>query len=74
MAARDKEKMKLAIEDILSTNKEAELVPLDLDLGDSESIDKCVDEFLKKESELNILINNAGVMMTPEKKTKDVNE
>jgi hypothetical protein len=32
MAARDKEKKKIDIEYILSTNKEADLTPLDLDL------------------------------------------
>ncbi len=73
MAARDSEKMKKAISEIQETNKDAILVPLDLDLADSNSIKTCVDEFLKKETELHILINNAGVMMTPERKTKDVN-
>jgi NADP-dependent 3-hydroxy acid dehydrogenase YdfG len=52
--------MQDCIDEILKKNKKANLVPLSLDLGDSKSIDKCVDDFLKCTDELNILINNAG--------------
>jgi NAD(P)-dependent dehydrogenase (short-subunit alcohol dehydrogenase family) len=71
MAARDQTKMKNAIDDIKKENSAADLVPLELDLGDSKSIISCVEEFCKQEGELNYLINNAGVMATPERKTKD---
>jgi len=41
--------MKEAIDEIKKFNKDADLIPVELDLGDSKSIDKCVDEFLKQE-------------------------
>jgi len=71
LAARDESKMKTTIDEIKKENSKANLVGMNLDLGDSKSIDKCVKEFLSQENELNILINNAGVMGTVEKKTND---
>jgi len=53
------------------SNKKAKIQGLALDLGDFNSIDNCVKEFLKLDLPLHILINNAGVMATPEWKTKD---
>lgn len=44
---------------------------LEIDLESFESIKKGVKTFLEKESKLNILVNNAGVMATPEGRTKD---
>jgi WW domain-containing oxidoreductase len=42
---------------------------IDLDLGDSKSIDKFVDDFAKLGLHLNLLINNAGVMACPDRRT-----
>ncbi|KAF7590278.1 hypothetical protein BBP40_003015 [Aspergillus hancockii] len=44
---------------------------LTLDLGSQASVRACAKEFLSKSSQLNILINNAGVMATPEGRTQD---
>lgn len=51
----------------LSTNDRVNL--LTLDLNDLSSVRTCAAEFLAKSSTLNILINNAGVMATPEGRT-----
>jgi len=43
---------------------------LKLDLDSLDSVRAAVPEFLAKSKALNILINNAGVMATPEGKTE----
>lgn len=42
-----------------------------IDQTDLESVRKCAAEFRKQSSKLNIMINNAAVMKTPESRTKD---
>lgn len=72
MGARSKDRAMAAIEEIkkrTSCNPE-NLQWLKLDLTDIESIKSAVQEFQKKEDNLHILINNAGVMMTPYSETK----
>jgi WW domain-containing oxidoreductase len=70
MAARDVEKGKLAKEEIeKETNEKVHLIPLDL--GEFSTIETFVDDFKKLNLPLHILINNAGVMATPQRKTKD---
>ncbi|KAJ5765198.1 hypothetical protein N7520_004757 [Penicillium odoratum] len=44
---------------------------LELDLNSFASVRKCAAEFLSKSSTLNILINNAGIMVPPEGRTID---
>ena len=73
LAARSPEKIKKAIESIKSNVKESqgELIPLHLDLADLSTIKKSAQEFLGKESRLDVLFNNAGVMIPPQgSKTK----
>ena len=60
-----------SIEDIVSQVPDAKVEYLRLDLSSLESIKEAVDEFLSKESELHILLNNAGVMAYPPQQTKD---
>jgi len=71
IAARDQKKSEEAKKEIILQHKDAKIDIISLDLGDSTSIDKFVTEFEKLNLPLNLLINNAGVMMTPERKTKD---
>ncbi|KAL2785770.1 hypothetical protein BJX66DRAFT_314154 [Aspergillus keveii] len=68
LAARNTKKIDEAIAEIRGKhpNSRGSLVPLQLDLGDLSTIKKSADEFLSKESQLNVLWNNAGVMFPPE--------
>lgn len=69
---RDLEKGKKALQDSLEPGK---LELLELDLNSLASVNACADEFLSKNSTLNILINNAGIMALPERVlTKDGHE
>ncbi|KAE8340681.1 hypothetical protein BDV24DRAFT_164157 [Aspergillus arachidicola] len=67
IAARSQAKAEAAIAEIQQANPHStgELVYLHLDLGDLASIRNSVDEFLRKESRLHVLWNNAGVMVPP---------
>lgn len=64
LAARTATKANAAIADLKNeTGKEA--IFLQLDLADLTAVRKSAEEFLLKESQLHILINNAGVMIPP---------
>ena len=67
-SARDLKKGKAALGDILEPGR-VELI--ELDMNSLDSVRACADEFLSKSPKLNVLINNAGVMRTPEGKTVD---
>lgn len=54
-----------------SNAKFGEIIFTQLDLSTIESTKKGLSEFLKKESQLDLLINNAGVMALPAQLTKD---
>lgn len=68
IAARTEKNATAAIADIKSKhpNSKGELVFLHLDLGDLTTVKKSVDEFLAKETRLDVLWNNAGVMTPPQ--------
>ncbi|KAF9780976.1 NAD(P)-binding protein [Thelephora terrestris] len=64
LAARSEDRAKAAIEDLKqTTGKEA--IFLKLDLSSLKSVKTAAEDFLKNESELHILFNNAGVMWPP---------
>ncbi|GFG26086.1 uncharacterized oxidoreductase C736.13 [Aspergillus udagawae] len=67
IAARSQAKAQDAIAEIQHAipNSTGGLIYLHLDLGDLSSIRISVDEFLRKESRLDVLWNNAGVMVPP---------
>nr|XP_018903303.1 PREDICTED: retinol dehydrogenase 12-like [Bemisia tabaci] len=78
MACRDVAKAEQAAEDIRKVvseadpeNKVGELIIKKLDLGSKESIRSCADDIKQSEKQINILINNAGVMIPPYQKTTD---
>lgn len=67
VAGRDENKGMRSISRIKAAypNATGEIVYLHLDLSDLPSIKKSADEFLSKESRLDVLVNNAGVMFPP---------
>lgn len=71
IAVRNLEKGNKAIEKILSQNKEADVKVMELDLANLESVEKFAENFKKEYSRLDLLINNAGVMIPPYSKTAD---
>lgn len=60
LACRNEEKTKRAIDKIKQKNPNAMATFMQLDLADSESIRKFVDDFHQTEKKLHVLINNAG--------------
>ena len=73
VAARSESKASKAIEQIKSRfpDSKGQLVFLHLDLDDLTTIKQSADEFLNKEERLDVLWNNAGVMVPPQgSKTK----
>jgi NAD(P)-dependent dehydrogenase (short-subunit alcohol dehydrogenase family) len=66
--ARDLNKAKTALG---STVDNPRVHLLQVDLESLDSVRACAAEFRKRSPRLNILINNAGVMATPEGRTKD---
>ncbi|KAJ3567246.1 hypothetical protein NPX13_g6835 [Xylaria arbuscula] len=67
MLARSEEKTKKAIDSIKAAVPESkgELIYLHLDLADLPSIKSTAEEFLRRESQLHLLFNNAGVAFPP---------
>ncbi|KAJ5641913.1 hypothetical protein N7490_005913 [Penicillium lividum] len=68
LTARNLDKARAALGS-LTQQKNVHL--LELDLNSFASVRKCAAEFLSKSSSLNILINNAGIMVPPEGRTID---
>lgn len=68
LAGRSEEKAVAAIKTIKSShpNSTGEIIFLHLDLNDLSTIRKSADEFLGKETRLDVLFNNAGVMVPPQ--------
>ena len=71
IACRDLNKANQAIDDIKKANPEANITALALDLSSFKSVREFAEELKKRESLIDILINNAGVMMFEESKTGD---
>ncbi|KAN0135034.1 NAD(P)-binding protein [Lactarius tabidus] len=64
LAARSAQKANEAIEE-LKTETGKQAIFLQLDLSDLHAVRKSAQEFLSKENYLHVLINNAGVMVSP---------
>ncbi len=71
MACRNLEKARAAADNIRSTVPAAQLQIIRLDLADLESVHEFVDQFRSSFTRLDLLINNAGVMIPPYTQTKD---
>ena len=71
MAVRNLEKGEKARAKILSQQKDADISVMELDLADLRSVRCFTENYKKVYSRLDLLINNAGVMMPPYSKTAD---
>lgn len=73
LTVRDLEKGQQVIDSILSDDRssKAEIIAIKMELGSLDSVRAGAQEVLSKTDKLNVLVNNAGVMATPEGRTKD---
>ncbi|CAJ2666468.1 unnamed protein product [Trifolium pratense] len=71
MGVRNMEAGKEIKETILRKNSTAKIDMMELDLSSMESVRKFTSQFNSHSLPLNILINNAGIMATPFKLSKD---
>lgn len=75
MACRDTQKATQAKEDVIKQayfeGHKGSITIEKLDLSSLKSVRECAFRILKKEKKINILINNAGVMMCPKSTTED---
>lgn len=71
IACRDKKRGEDAMKEIKEKSESDEIYFLKLDLASIDSIKNFSEEFLNLETNLHILINNAGVMACPRSFTKD---
>lgn len=71
MAARNPDKAKLAHDKIVVVNPEASLEIVELDLGSLDSVRKATATISNEHPKIDILINNAGLMAMPERRTAD---
>ncbi|WP_287372700.1 SDR family NAD(P)-dependent oxidoreductase [Prosthecochloris sp.] len=71
VAVRDPTKGSVALEKIRKENSRADVEVMELDLAGLASIRRFTEEFKKRYSRLDLLINNAGVMACPYGKTAD---
>lgn len=71
LAARDERKTARAMEAITRATPDAHLTAVALDLGDLASVAAAAAAILAQVSRVDLLVNNAGVMGTPEGRTVD---
>lgn len=71
LAVRNEEKGNRAVQQIQEKHPNAKASVMSLDLGDLSSVERFSEQFLNRFDRLDVLINNAGVMIPPYRKTKD---
>ncbi|XP_014767443.1 uncharacterized protein LOC106884525 [Octopus bimaculoides] len=71
IASRCKKHIQKAIDDIKKEQPDAVIEGFEVDLGSMKSVHKFAYEFKSRRLPLHMLINNAGVMYVPYKKTED---
>ncbi len=71
MAARDQRKADAARSDVLASDPGASVEVVELDLGDLASVEAAARAILDRHDRIDLLVNNAGVMATPEGRTVD---
>jgi len=71
MAVRNQEKAAAAVKEIRATAPDASLELVALDLGSQASVRAAAGQIMAAHPGIDLLVNNAGVMATPEAKTVD---
>jgi NAD(P)-dependent dehydrogenase (short-subunit alcohol dehydrogenase family) len=71
MAVRDLDKAARARDDVLGSVPEASLELVPLDLAELASVDRAAATIRERHDQVDLLVNNAGVMATPETRTPD---
>lgn len=71
MAARDQEKAAAAEAEIRSATPTASVAIVPLDLASLESVRSAADRVLAEHERVDLLVNNAGLMAVPERRTED---
>lgn len=71
MAVRNLQKGNAALDKIKAGYQDADVKVMELDIARLESVRRFTEDFKKNYSRLDLLINNAGVMMPPYSKTAD---
>src|SRR5439155_1468328 len=71
MAVRNQEKAAEAVADIRTSTPDASLELVSLDLGSLASVREAAAQILAAHDKLDLLVNNAGVMGIPERRTAD---
>ena len=71
MAVRNQQKAEAAVADIRGTVPDASLELVSLDLSSQQSVRDAAEKILRDHERIDLLINNAGVMGIPERKTVD---
>jgi NAD(P)-dependent dehydrogenase (short-subunit alcohol dehydrogenase family) len=71
MAARNPQKAQEAVADIHASVPEAALELVSLDLASQASVRASAEQILREHERIDLLVNNAGVMGIPERKTTD---
>jgi NAD(P)-dependent dehydrogenase (short-subunit alcohol dehydrogenase family) len=71
LAVRDMNKGDEAVKNIRAKYPQAKVIAMELDLSSLQSVRAFVEAFLSKHTKLDILINNAGVMAIPARRTAD---
>lgn len=71
MGARDQVKAGAATEEILGVHPQASTEVVEIDLGSLESVRVAADTILARHDAVDILLDNAGVMAIPERRTAD---
>ena len=70
IGCRNLQKGEQAVKDIQEISKSDKVSLLICDLSDLESVRKCADKFKEQQSQLDVLVNNAGVIVDTYKETK----
>ena len=71
MACRDEGKGRKAVEEVVARSQNKDVVFSQLDLASLRSVKEFSSRVLEEETHIDILINNAGVALTPYTKTED---